>query len=295
MDTVTHTLFGLALYGAVDKRRFTRKEKQALLVTTIIGSQIPDIDVVSQLWDTEGQYQMWHRGLTHSIFMVPVFSFLIYWFVRWIWKVKQPIYFYMAVIAVLIHSTSDLFNAWGTGYFEPFASVRITFGTIPIVDLVFWAILLTAFIISRKTTQWPKHIVYRTAWVCITFHIIIQTIQGFVIYQQYSGEYEDVALAASFVPGNFSVIAKEEEEVSIYQASLFQKDRLQYVLESEEGADLNLLFANKPEAETLYEWAPFVVIVDDDEMLGIYDPRFYRNGQSFLFEYMKRDELGEES
>ncbi|MDQ0256120.1 inner membrane protein [Evansella vedderi] len=291
MDTITHTLFGLALYGAVDKRNFSKKEKGALLFTTIVGSQIPDIDVVSQFWDTEGQYQMWHRGITHSIFIVPFFAFLIYSFSRWIWQVKSSFYFWVALLAVFIHNTADLFNAWGTGYLEPFSSVRITFGTIPIVDLVIWGILLISFIISRKTVRYPSHLVFKGAWCFILLHVIVQTIQGSIIYNQYSEEYEQVALSASFIPTQFSVIAKEEEHVSIYNTSLFRKDSLEYSLESAQGADLDLLFQHNPEAATLKEWAPFVVIVDDGDVLGVYDPRFYRNGQSFLFEFINRSEL----
>jgi inner membrane protein len=29
-----------------------------------------------------------------------------------------------------------------------------------------------------------------------------------------------------------------------------------------------------------------LVVVDDEQRLGIYDPRFYDNGKSFLYEYM---------
>ncbi|MFA9556632.1 metal-dependent hydrolase [Evansella sp. AB-rgal1] len=293
MDTITHTVFGLALYGAVDKRNFSKQEKRALLFTAIVGSQIPDIDVVSQFWDTEGQYQMWHRGLTHSIFVAPVFAALIYFVSKWIWKVKSPFYYWIGLLAVFIHSTSDLFNAWGTGYLEPFSSVRITFGTIPIVDLVIWTILLASFIISRRSKRYPKHVVFKLAWALIVLHIVIQTTQGYLIYNDYSDRYEQVALSAGFIPTQYSVITKEDDVVSIYNASLWRQDDLQYTIESQVNADLSTLFEYRPEAETLYEWSPFVVIVEDDERIGIYDPRFYRNGQSFLFEYIKWEELEE--
>ena len=291
MDTITHTLFGLAIYGAVDKREFSKKEKHALLFTAIAGSQIPDIDVVSQLWDTGGQYQMWHRGLTHSIFMVPLFAMILYGFSRLIWKVKSSFYFWIGALAVFIHNTSDLFNAWGTGYLEPFSSVRVTFGTIPIVDFVFWGILLLSWLVSRYSKRFLKHHVFRAAWGLIILHVIFQTTQGYIIYNQYEERYEEMALSASFVPGQFSVIGKNGEDVSIYKASLFREDSVQYELTSAKEVDLDSLFEKVPEAETLYEWAPFVVIVDDGEKIGIYDPRFYRNGQSFLFEYMESREL----
>jgi inner membrane protein len=59
-------------------------------------------------------------------------------------------------------------------------------------------------------------------------------------------------------------------------------------LVSQEQADLEPLFARNPAARTLMEWSPFVVIVDDGQRLGVYDPRFYRNGESFLFEYLEK-------
>lgn len=288
MDTITHALFGLTLYGTVDKKNFSKQEKRALLFTTIVGSQIPDIDVISRLWDTEGQYQMWHRGITHSIFMVPVWAIILALLCYLFWRVKDRRIFLMGALAVFVHNTSDLFNAWGTGYLEPFSEVRITFGTIPIIDFVIWGLMLTGFIIAKKS-KWPSYRVYRFVWVAIVLHVTIQTSQGYIIYQQMSPNYEQQALSAGFVPWNYTVFGKNSGTVEIVQANLWSEPVVQIVLQSDENADLDTLFIEKPEAKTLYEWSPFVVIVDDDELLGIYDPRFYRNGQSFLFEYIEKE------
>lgn len=76
--------------------------------------------------------------------------------------------------------------------------------------------------------------------------------------------------------------------MTIFQDNLFQEPKEQYVLSSSEDADLAYLFSEHPAAKTLYEWSPFVVIVDDGERLGVYDPRFYQDGQSFLYEYIER-------
>lgn len=288
MDTITHTLFGLTLYGTFDKKDFSKQEKRALLFTTIVGSQIPDIDVISRIWDTEGQYQMWHRGITHSIFMVPVWAILLALLCYLFWRVKDRRIFLMGALAVFVHNTSDLFNAWGTGYLEPFSTVRITFGTIPIIDFVIWGVMLTGFIIAKKS-KWPSYRVYRFVWVAIVLHVTIQTSQGYIIYQQISPNYEQQALSAGFVPWNYTVFGKNGGTVEVVQANLWSEPVVQIVLQSDESADLDTLFNEKPEAKTLYEWSPFVVIVDDDELLGIYDPRFYRNGQSFLFEYIEKE------
>lgn len=288
MDSVTHTLFGLTLYGAVNKEKMDKNHKRAYFVTAVSASLIPDIDVISQLWDTEGQYQMWHRGLTHSIFLTPIWAAVIFLLCMLLFKVKDKRLFFLAWIAVIIHNTSDLFNAWGTGYLEPFSEIRITFGTIPIVDLVFWVIMGVAFLLSRRN-RLKAPFYFKMAWVFIAVHVMIQSTQGYFLYNQYDDQYEQVALSAGFVPWTYSIITKDSGEVTIFKDNIFQEREEVVVLKSNEEADLDYLFSERPEAETLYKWSPFVVIVDDGKQLGLYDPRFYRNGQSFLFESIERN------
>ncbi|WP_214775295.1 metal-dependent hydrolase [Exiguobacterium sp. s37] len=286
MDTITHTLFGLTLYGAADKRDLQQHEKRALFVTTLIGSQIPDSDVISRLWDTEGMYQMWHRGITHSIFLVPLFALLIYILVRLLFRVTDIRYFWWALLSIFIHNTSDLFNAWGTGYFEPISDVRITFGVIPIVDFVYWGIFLVAWLVARK--QEVRYKTYRHAWAVLVLYVALQSAQGAYLYQSYSKEYDEVALSASFIPTQFTVITKTEENVSLFKDSIYQEATLQYELTSAEKTSLEPLFEVNQEARTLTKWSPFVVIVANEERLGVFDPRFYDGESSFLYEYIER-------
>lgn len=289
MDSITHTLFGLALYGTVDKTDFSKKTKQAYLLTTVGASQIPDIDVISKLWDNEGLYQMWHRGLTHSIFLTPFWALLFTLICYFFFKVKSLKLFLLGWLAVFIHDTSDLFNAWGTGYLEPFSDMRITFGTISIIDFVFWGILLVAFLFSKKNKiKTPQY--FKIAWAFIVLHILIQSIQGYILYKHYEPQFQQVALSAGFIPWTFTIITKNSDTVTIFHDTIFSKKEVKTVLHSKENANLTTLFKEKPEAKTLYEWSPFVVLVDDDERLGLYDPRFYRNGQSFLFEYIEKNQ-----
>lgn len=287
MDSITHTLFGLALYGSIDKRHMEKSQKRAYLLTTVGASQIPDIDVISRFWDSEGLYQMWHRGITHSLFLTPVWAALFILLSFLLFKVKDLKLFFLGWLAVLIHNTSDLFNAWGTGYLEPFSSIRISFGTIPIIDFIFWVIIGTAFVASRINKMKSSYY-FKFAWFFIILHLIVQSVQGWVIYNQYEKDYDQIALAAGFIPWTYTVITKNDNNVAIFQDNLFSEKKLQYELSSAEDANLNSLFKERPEARTLYEWSPFVVIVDDGEKLGVFDPRFYRNGQSFLFEYIDR-------
>lgn len=290
MDTITHTLFGLSLYGAYKNEQDTKSYNRTLFISTIGASQIPDIDIISQLWDKEGLYQMWHRGITHSLFLTPVWAFLFFALAWLLFRVKDKRLFYISWLAVFIHITSDLFNAWGTGYFEPFSNVRLTFGTIPIVDFIFWIVIISAFILAKRTKISSQKI-YRTAWLVMAIHVIVQSLFGYFVYHQYEGKYHELALSANFIPFSFTVIGKVGETVDIIDTSLAGHDKIRYRLHSSEQSKLDVLFEKQPKAKTLYEWAPFVVIVDDETYLGLYDPRFYRKGQSFLFEYIEKREL----
>jgi inner membrane protein len=288
MDTVTHTLFGIIMYRSINKQDMSTDMKRSLLFTTLVGSQIPDIDVISQWWDTSGQYLMWHRGITHSVFLIPIWALLLSLVCFFIWRTKDKRIFYTGLFAVFIHDTSDIFNAWGTGYLEPFSHIRLTFGTIPIVDLTVWAIILGAFLFARVRKQVPAPKVFKAAWCLIAAHFLIQSIQGYVIYQSVDDRYEKVALSAEFVPWHYQVIGKKGDVVEISDATVWNDPKLVHTLQTATNADLNELFAKNPAAKTLQQWAPLVVIVDDEKRTGLYDPRFYRNGQSFLFEFIEK-------
>lgn len=289
MDSITHTLLGLATYGAVKKDNMPTKTKKSLLFAAVAGSQIPDIDFLLQLTKRGSvMYQMWHRGLSHSIFMAPLWAFLIYFICSRICKTKDKRIFYLALINVFIHIGSDSLNAWGTGLLEPFSSLRISLGYIPIVDFVIWTILLTGFILTKVKKIYPKHKIWRIVWVMILVHVTVQGIQGHIIHQEATAYYEKSALSAQFIPWHFSVVGKNEEFVDIYNKTIWSDKKISNTLYSKENADLQPLFERNPRAAVLMQWAPFVVVVEDDEKLGIYDPRFYRRGQSFLFQYINK-------
>ncbi len=289
MDSITHTLFGLAIYGAVNKENMTRSEKRVLLGCALVGSQIPDIDVISRLWDTEGRYQMWHRGITHSVFLAPVWAGLISGIARSMVKVRGWFWYWLSFIAVVFHITSDCFNAWGTGILEPFSNMRASIGTIPIVDLTTWLILACGYLFVRFSRErWKSHNVYRFVWLLIGLHMLLQTTQGVMLSNQIADKYDQVTRSAGFVPGQFTVLGKKGDTVDLYSGSVFSGLRKTGTLKSAEQADKQLLFNHNPRAKTLTEWSPFVVLEENNRRIAVYDPRFYMNGASFLTEeYVK--------
>ena len=287
MDTITHTLFGLTTYGAINKKEKDKQTKRALLFTALASSQAPDLDIIARVTET-GRImdQMWHRGLTHSVFVAPIWALLIYLIVFLIWRKKDKMIFYLAFVNVLIHIGSDSLNAWGTGFFEPISSMRVTIGVIPIVDLVIWGIFLCAYILKKVRKSLPVYKIWRVAWILVFIHIGAQAIQGQIVHQEARTTYEQTTLTASFLPGHFTVLAKEDNEIFIYDQSLWSKQSEPVIIDSSEEEDLTPLFEANPRAEVLMTWSPFVVVTTEDDKLGIYDPRFNRGGGPMLFEYI---------
>jgi len=158
MDNITHTLTGLALSQA----GLNRKTRFATLAL-VIGSNLPDIDV---LWSGGGggaNYLQYHRGITHSLVGVTVLGAalagLLYSLARRFPRTKPaatnapkpnapPLdarwLFGVCWIATGCHLLMDYTNAYGVRPFLPFSDRWHALDIMPIVDLL----LLPALILS---------------------------------------------------------------------------------------------------------------------------------------------------
>lgn len=137
MDTGTHIVMGIALGGLATLDPIVSESSvtaHSVMIGTIIGSQIPDIDTVLKL-KNNAKYIRNHRGITHSIPAVIlwpiILSSIIYSFSPeanlfhlWIWT----------FIAVILHVFVDIFNAYGTQALRPFTKEWLALGVINTFD-----------------------------------------------------------------------------------------------------------------------------------------------------------------
>lgn len=137
MDTGTHVVMGIALGGLATLDPVVASShvtSSSVLIATIIGSQIPDIDTILKLRNN-AVYLRNHRGITHSIPAVLLWPLVILailnpffpdanLFHEWIW----------AFTAVFMHVFVDMFNAYGTQALRPFSSKWIALGVINTFD-----------------------------------------------------------------------------------------------------------------------------------------------------------------
>ena len=133
MDSLTHIVLGAAIGEAVLGKKIGRK---AMLVGALADT-IPDFDVFASCCTTDAQQLLVHRGITHSFFFILLMSPLLGWlFSKWFkksevsWKRWTLLFF----LGMFTHILIDSLTSYGTAWFEPFSSYRVSFNTIFVAD-----------------------------------------------------------------------------------------------------------------------------------------------------------------
>lgn len=162
MDSLTHLVLGAAIGEAVLGKKIGRKA----MLCGALANTVPDFDVFAASCCSDAQQLLVHRGITHSFFFVFIMSIILGWlFNKWFRKsnVGMKAWFWLFFLGLLTHILLDAFTAYGTGWFEPFSSYRVSFNTIFVADpfytLPFLICVLVALIAkngSAKRVKWNK-------------------------------------------------------------------------------------------------------------------------------------------
>src|SRR5687767_6745262 len=137
MDTVTH---GIA--GSVFARTLTeRPAARAALVLGLVGSMLPDIDILFQ--HDKIDYLRNHRGWTHSLLLLPLFALVLAVAARLVYRYARHIplatLFLFSAIGIASHIAFDWITSFGTMFGLPFTRRRFALDWVFIVDPIFTA------------------------------------------------------------------------------------------------------------------------------------------------------------
>lgn len=184
MDTLTHALSG-ALVGRVlaRSRPVSAAAKAALpapppvwqmVVAGTVAATFPDMDFVLG-WVSELTYLRGHRGVTHSLILLPLWGLMIAWLLARFWqRGGRPGTgwrgFYLVVCSALfVHILGDLITQFGTMILSPFSDQRFGWGTTFIIDLPFTGLILAGLLGSAlwRSSRVPAllALVALTGWV----------------------------------------------------------------------------------------------------------------------------------
>ncbi|MDQ6996422.1 MAG: metal-dependent hydrolase [Mariprofundus sp.] len=148
MDPLTHAISGAALARAFPKQPVPAKQ----LVLIILLAMAPDSDIVLRLI-SDPIYLQHHRGLTHSLLMLPLWGWLIFSLSSR--QVKQnPTMPKLIGLALLLHISLDVITTYGTMLFAPISDQRISLDLLFIIDPLFSSCLLIPLLLGFI---WKKH------------------------------------------------------------------------------------------------------------------------------------------
>ena len=146
MDSLTQAALGAAIGGAIAPAGQRRK---ALLAGAALGT-LPDMDVFIDYGDAVANFT-YHRGFSHSLFVLPPFALLLWLGLRRWWApVRDAPMHWLAIImlALVTHPLLDAHTAYGTQLLWPLDVAPVMWATLFIIDPLYTLPLLTGVVIA---------------------------------------------------------------------------------------------------------------------------------------------------
>jgi inner membrane protein len=150
VDSLTQAVLGASVAGACAPRGHRRR---ALVTGAALGT-LPDLDVFVDYGGAVENFTF-HRGFTHSLFVLAPFS-IVLWLAlkRWWAPVRAAPLPWLAAIslALLTHPLLDAHTAYGTQLFWPISVPPTSWATLFIIDPLYTLPLLAGVVIAAS---WP--------------------------------------------------------------------------------------------------------------------------------------------
>jgi len=157
MDSITQIVLGASVAGAVGIKPFGRK---VLIVGAVLGT-IPDLDVLIS-YQTAIEDFTFHRGFSHSLFVLSALSVLLYCCTLYL-KPSCLIYkkslFLVIFLPLITHPLLDSFTSYGTQLWWPMTVQPSSWSSIFIIDPLYTLPLLVAVLglwYQNKIQKWQK-------------------------------------------------------------------------------------------------------------------------------------------
>jgi len=143
MDSITHLFFGGAIAAAIAPA----KHRRAALLAGAALNTLPDLDSLFIALATDNPVSLMtvHRSFSHSLFVLPLLAWLIWWLFkrrgkrvaespgRWFWAIQ---------LSLVSHPLLDAFTVYGTQLFWPLRTPPVMISSLFIIDPLYTLWLL---------------------------------------------------------------------------------------------------------------------------------------------------------
>lgn len=231
MDTLTH-----ALSGALLARATSGLEKPALplrrrvAIGTLVAA-FPDIDIVAT-WISPLAYLYHHRGITHSLVMLPLWTVLLAMLCAWLsrsgpgWRTYAPV----VAMSLAVHIAGDWITSFGTMIFAPLSDYRHGLGTTFIIDLWFSGIIIAGLLWSwvwrRSRVPAVAGLTVLAGYVAFQFVLLQQAVDFGEQHARAAGitQARVSAMPRPVSPFNWMVVIEDATGYRYSQINLIRKE-----------------------------------------------------------------------
>jgi membrane-bound metal-dependent hydrolase YbcI (DUF457 family) len=180
VDTITHgiagALIGKAVFRGEDLFASQPMNRGRILTWSLmLGAIFPDSDVLRDIFSHDRLLIVtWHRSITHSLVMLPIWALLLAGITRWFAKSQKwegPSFAALSGVygvGILSHILLDLVTTFGTMIWSPLEWSRPAWDLLFIVDFTLTAILLIPQLLAWIYSQ-PEKMRRRAIGLCVVF------------------------------------------------------------------------------------------------------------------------------
>lgn len=149
MDTLTHALSGALFARATARRDAPPRSLPRRIAAGFFACAAPDLDFVAGFFGPVAYLEN-HRGVTHSLVMLPLWAWLLSWALATIlrdprgWRALYGV----CALGLGLHIAGDVITSYGTMVLAPLSDWRAGIGTTFIIDLWFSGIIVAGLAAS---------------------------------------------------------------------------------------------------------------------------------------------------
>jgi inner membrane protein len=242
MDTLTHALSGALLaratapplHHAPDTGQLTLR---ARMTAGFLAAAFPDADFVLRAIDTL-TYVTFHRGITHSIILLPFWAWLVAWVLSGLSRLSRRPYpwraFYgIAALGIGIHVAGDVITSYGTMLLAPFSrhafSVPFTF----IIDPYFTGIIVLGLVASifKPKGRYPAVAALLILGCYVGFQGILHSraveIGEAYVEKHRLKEAQVHAFPQPLSPFNWKIVVSDDDDYEVASVNLWRTQELE--------------------------------------------------------------------
>jgi inner membrane protein len=231
LDTLTHALSGALLARATAPNNAPRPLLMRRVAAGFLACAAPDLDFVAGFFGPLAYIEN-HRGVTHSLVLLPLWALLYSWILAKILRESRGwrALYGVTALGLGLHIAADVITSFGTMVLAPLSNWRAAIGTTFIIDLWFSGIIVAGLVVSAifPRTRRPAvgAMIALVAYVCFQF-VLKQHALDFARQYARAHGLGDAALAAEprpVSPFNWTVYVSDTDVHHFAHVNLIRRE-----------------------------------------------------------------------